>query len=879
MCAVRQPLLERDAELAELGEAARRAGGEGSLLFVGGEAGVGKTALVRHFVASCEGTRVLIGMCDPLGTPRPLGPVLEMAPGLGPEFEERVAAAVGDQRAPAERAVAGELFTAFTRGLALSEGKGRPPVVVFEDVHWADQATLDLLRFVGRRADALPALLIATYREEEAAPGGPLAVLLGDLATAPGVRRLRLAPLSLEATERLAAGSGADARELHRRCGGNPFFITEALAAGGDALPATVRDVVLSRVARLSAAARASLEAAAAFGTRVAPESLAAVLDATGTPRWGAREAALAGLLVWQGSRLAFRHELAQAAIAGATSPERAQRLHAVILELLRREPPGAVDRAELVRHAEAAGDDRAVLELAPPAAERAEGLSAHREAAALWGKTLARARDLPDAARAVLTERRAHQCYLAGQLDEAIAGHRAAAALWRRTGDGLGEGRNLGRVASLAFLAGRYGEVEPALEAALARLEGLPPSSELAMAYEVRARLRFMAVDPAGAAQWADRADALATGLGDAATALGARVTAAAARLLGGDEGARADLDAGRREALERGMEDLAARAMAYLCWLPTLHRRYDVEREFDEGLAYTRDHDLGYWSTLISGARVMWCLDVGRWREVEGPAREILRHPRPISLSRMHALLALGRLLARRGEPEGRRHLDEARAMAAEHPRVAAVVPLWPALAEAGWLTGERAAVQEAVRAGGVQGPWAEAELAFWAHVVGEPVDPPTPLAEPYRLALAGEWVAASEWWLRRGCPYDAALALSFAGDQDAVLRAVAVFDGLGARPAAAHARQRLRWLGTTVVPRGPRPTTSANPAGLTRREQEVLGLVSSGLTNAQIASRLFLSEKTVERHLGAILRKLDAPTRGAAVEAAQRRGALPV
>src|SRR5262249_21041925 len=148
------------------------------------------------------------------------------------------------------------------------------------------------------RADRLRALLVATYRDEEAPAGGPLAVLLGDLATAPGVGRLRLTPLTREATARLAAESGAAPGRLHPRTGRNPVFIAEALAAGGAEVPATVRDAVLARVARLPSAARHALQAAAAVGPRIDCGVLDEVLDTTGTPRWGAREAAAAGLLV-----------------------------------------------------------------------------------------------------------------------------------------------------------------------------------------------------------------------------------------------------------------------------------------------------------------------------------------------------------------------------------------------------------------------------------------------------------------------------------------------------------------------------------------------------------------------------------------------------
>jgi DNA-binding CsgD family transcriptional regulator/tetratricopeptide (TPR) repeat protein len=847
--------------------------GEGRMVLLCGEAGVGKTALVRRFTASLGNRPALVGACDPLETPRALGPLFDLAPGLDGGFADYLAGGPP----------AADLFATLLARLASAPA---PLVLVFEDVHWADQATLDLLRFLGRRAERARALVVATYREEEVEPGGPTAVLLGDLATAPGVGRLSIAPLSREATARLSEGSGVDADVLHRLTGGNPFFITEVLAAGGAGLPTTVRDAVLARVARSSPASRAALEAAAAVGPRIDPELLASLLDAEGAPRWGVREAVLAGLLVWRGPNLAFRHELAQAAISEATAPEHRARLHGQLLGLLRREPPGPDGPAVLVRHAEAAGDDAAVVELAPAAAARSAALSAHREAAALYGKALAKGRDLPPADRAELVERRAQERYLSGQLRDAASDHREAAALRLRLGQHLEEGRNLSRLSALSFIAGAYDEADATGEAAITSLERLPPGPELAMAYESRARLKFMTFETEEALPWAERALDLARRLEVPETAVEAGVMAAAARLAAGDERAAAELEAARTEAERRGLPDQQARAMLYLAWLPIVQHRYaGVERYLEEGLAHAREHELGFWWMLVAGARVQWALDQGRWWEVEPLAHEVLGRPEAVSLARLPVLVALGRLQARRGDAGGLGWLDEALALVGTHHRLEAVVPVWPARAEAFWLMGDPSRVLEEVRAGleqgtGARSPWWVGELAFWRSRASpaKPPELPGPVAEPYALALGGDWRGAASWWEGRGCPYETALSLSLADEVEPVRRAVGILDGLGARPAADEARRRLRELGVASVPRGPRASTSANPAGLTRREGEVLELVAAGLTNAEIGMRLFLTEKTVEHHLSAILRKLDATTRAEAVERARLLGVLP-
>ena len=227
-------LLERETFLDML------AGPPGRLILVGGEAGVGKTALVRAFA---EGRQVLWGACDPLHTPRPLGPLLDVADAAGGELQEVVAA--GPRPAV--------LVTALLHAL-----RDRPgTVLVLEDVHWADEGTLDVLRLLGRRMPGVPALAVVTFRDDEP---GPLRVVLGELATAIGVERIKLPPLTPDAVRTLAEPHGIDADALHRSTGGNPFYVTEVLSAPAASIPATVRDAVLARAARLSPPARELLE-------------------------------------------------------------------------------------------------------------------------------------------------------------------------------------------------------------------------------------------------------------------------------------------------------------------------------------------------------------------------------------------------------------------------------------------------------------------------------------------------------------------------------------------------------------------------------------------------------------------------------------------
>ena len=345
-------------------------------MLVAGEAGVGKSALVEQLHSDLPDARWSRGACDGLFTPRPLGPLFDLAAQLGGELEELC-------RAGAARE---DLFRALLR--QVSE-PGTLNVLVVEDVHWADEATIDLLRFLGRRLRDAPVLLIATYRDDGLAAGDPLRIALGDLATQRSTRRVDLAPLSADAVRILAGGTGLDPAELYRLTGGNPFYVTEVVQAGLGAVPSSARDAVLARAARLGGGAREVLDVAALIGARVELDLLTSV---TASPPQCLDELLASGLLAEDGGWLRFRHEIARLAVEQAVAAHRRADIHARILAALG--SLGCGDDARMAFHAEAAGDRPAVLHHAPRAARQAAELGSHREAAAQFERALRCAAD-----------------------------------------------------------------------------------------------------------------------------------------------------------------------------------------------------------------------------------------------------------------------------------------------------------------------------------------------------------------------------------------------------------------------------------------------------------------------------------------------------
>jgi DNA-binding CsgD family transcriptional regulator len=830
--------------------------GQGGVVFLHGEAGVGKSSVLERFAESAAATAdVLRGWCDPLSTPRPLGPWADVAPDLGAAVDTELDGGSGE--------VSG-LLRAVLAALA-----SRPRVLIFEDLHWADKATLDMLRLLARRIARLPTLLVASYRDDELGSRHPMRLLLGDVAGSPAVHRYPIEPLSPGGVAQLATGRGLDVAQLHRVTGGNPFFVTEVLGAGGEAIPATVGDAVAGRISRLSVAAYRTAQVVAVIGSP-APFGMVADLAADAA----LDELVDSGVLVALEGGVGFRHELARMAVLGATPAHSRAALHAQVLALLQADPVRGEDAALLAHHADAAGDTAGVLEHAPRAAERAAASGAHREAAAHCARALRFGTTLPLPVRADLLERFARASQMADQLAEALDALRDAVELWRRCGQPLREGFALRLLSGLSVPACRTAEARHAGERAVQVLETISPSPELASAYVNMAELAaFGQLGAATTAQYARRAETLGEGFGYREAVLQARFALGLARYFSDDAGESPsgwdEMERAHVEALEAGFTDPAAFMTMMQAVCAPLHRdhdRADVAYRRLDVLAHERDLQL--YLRFGSAHRTLSLLHRGSWDEATELATSLLSRPGAPQLARIAPLLVLGLVRARRGDPDAAEPLDDALRSVDSWFLPAAVCA---ARAEAAWLEGNRDRILgETCR--GLEAttltsdPWATGEMARWEAIGGKQPSPAR-IAEPFALEIAGDWRAAAATWERLGCPYDAALA-RLGGDVPALLSALETFESLGARPAADRARVRLKSLGVRSGLRGPRASTRINPHGLTSRQLEILDLVADGLTDAQIAARLHLSAKTVNHHVGAVLTKLDVHTRADAV-----------
>jgi DNA-binding CsgD family transcriptional regulator/tetratricopeptide (TPR) repeat protein len=851
-------LLERQQQLETLAQSFSEArAGSGKLILIAGEAGLGKSSLVEQFVSDIRRhARILWGSCDALDTPRALGPVHEIA----------AQTSVLDDRAALPDESRDWLFSALFAQLVPPQ---RATVVVLEDVHWADESTLDFFRFIGRRIQRTGALLIATYREEELSRVHPVRLALGEL-TGRHVIRIRLAPLSAAAVAEMAKNSGWNCAQLHRITGGNPFFVSEALACPAERVPETVRDAVLARLLRCSPAARELAELVSISPGKTERWLLAAMLGSNGA---AIDEGVSRGLLSMHGDAVSFRHELARLAVYSTLPQERARDMHDRVLQALEQHN---ADLTQLVHHAALAENATAVLKYAPLAAKEAARLGAHREAVSHLSAALRHREGMPTLIQAELFEQHAEECSLTNQSGPAIASGRQALNLWRLEGKVEAQARVLSFLSPEYRMSGDKVGANESIAEAIALLEPLPATSHLAMAYGVRSRLASNRGMDREAVDFGERALELAREFGNAMIESYSLNNIGSALLIAGDLSGYEPLERSLTIALDNKLDECAARASCNLVFCATLnHNIARAEQVFRDGMAFCEERGLFSSMAYLRTYAARTALDRGDWAGAAQIVFELSQTIELVPAQRVPTSTTLALLRIRRGDPGADDLLNEVYDLALSMDEPERVGRITAARAEQAWYRGDLETVARETAAGlrelaDRKIPWVKGELLFWQSKA-QPVDPNcSHIPGPYRLMLLGEWQAAADAWEKIGMPYEQALSLA-EGSDEALLQSLAIIDRLGAGPLEAIVRRRLRDRGVRGVPRGPRAATRSNPKGLSEKEFGVLALLVEGCSNADIARRLHRSTKTIDHHVSAILGKLDVNSRTEAITAA--------
>ena len=845
-------LLERSHELSEMSAALAAAGhGRGGVVLITGDAGIGKTRLADEFVQSVSKTaRIVWGACDDLDTPRVLGPFRDIAHQIG--------GALGEQLHSSDQKI--EIFDAILQALDVGS---RPTVVLIEDAHWADAATIDVIKYLGRRVDRLRVLLIVTYRDGELAVGHPLRTAVGGLPV-DSLVRLPLETLSPEAVDRMASTSDRDGSEVYAATGGNPFLASELLAHPGELVPANVLDVIAGRVARLSEVSREVVALTAVVPGRCERRLLKVAADNLDE----ALEEGKAGVLLeFDEESVWFHHELVRRAVEESLPDAERKELNGRIAANL---VNTAGDPARIVHHAERAGDIAKLLEFAPVAARQARAVAAHSEAVAHYRRALPHLDGLPPGVQATFLMEYTAECYLIDDQPAALEAAERALQLARQIGDVTSEGEMLRWLSRIRWWLGDGQTAQQLALEAIATLEAVEPSHQLAMAYSGLSQLYMLAHDTDPAITWATKAIESATAVDNKAALAHALNNLGSARSRTGDAAGLDMLLESLDLSLAGGLDEHAGRAYANSIWICLEAREYaKAEELLVSGISFAIEREMYGDENYMTAERAWLEFDRGDWASAERDARWVLGRPQAPGITTLPALIILARLQVRRGDSDAAETADEAMTMATATGELQRIGPAALAKAEAAWLRGDMGGIGEAVAsawnlANQTERHTIHDELAQWLWRAGD-LDPTYEMRLPqFELQVRGEWAAAAAAWAELGCPYEQGVALLDGDTAEPLLEALDLFHGLGAVPAAAMTRKRLRSIGVRNVPRGPRPATRAHRGGLTQRQTEVLGLITDELTNAEIAERLFISSKTVDHHISAILTKLGVSSR---------------
>ncbi len=861
-------LVERERMLRRLGDwAARAKNGHGSIALVSGEAGIGKTTLLDEFSRRAAGQFAIAwGSCDSLFTPRPLGPLHDMASALGP----RLRAIMASDARPSD------IFAGVLDAIRHESGVF---ILILEDVHWADHATLDLLKFIGRRIAMLKVFVVLSFRDDEVDESHPLTQVIGELPHR-HVERLQLQPLSRDGVARIDAEGLFDPEELVAVTGGNPFFVTEMIAArqaGSTDVPASIRDSVNARLSRLAANERTFLETMsvipAPFDRDLMRRMCGAEADAL------AMACADRQLLVETlAGKLGFRHELARRATMGRLNSVQLQVLHARALQALEANAASPVEL--LVHHAAGALDGAKVLQLAPAAGKAAASLGAHSEAALHYETALRFVDEAPPELAAELYENWAYEAGISQRIDDDVIDARMhAVALRRALGHMEKVGDNLRWLSRLHWYRGEAAQANRLANEAVRVLESTPPSSERAMAYSLRAQLHMLNDRMEEAVAWGERALALAREIGHVEVTIHSLNNIGTAKAYLDQAEGVGLLEESLVLAREHGFHEHAARVYTNLACFALDFRKFELaNRVATEGIAFDSRFDLDAWVHYLVGVLAQLRAEQGRFADARRLAKGVLSLDRLTLLMKLPAQLALARVAIRTGQQDAKRELSIALEHALWTEETQYIVPARFAWLEYAWLQDDLEKGQEHIEKLLEIDPvafncWSEGELLIWAGRFGREVGnrPAKNLPSALAAELAGDGCAAGALWLEIGSPYAAGCAHIAAAAQNpaaALTEAARLFASIGATGAMSRVKSLAAAYGVeSSLPRakrGPYRAARSHPLGLTAKEQKLLALILEGMSNKEIAQNLSRSVRTVEHHVSSILSKLGATNR---------------
>jgi DNA-binding CsgD family transcriptional regulator len=856
-------LIERTGFLASLQtEFLKVTEGEGHCILLAGEAGIGKTSLTRAFCKTHKNDcNIYQGTCDALFTPRPLAPLHDIAWQIRTDLWQ-------DSEDIADRV---SLFSRIFNELRNQE---KPTIIIFEDIHWADEATLDFIKFFARRITQIPCLFILTYRNDEIHVHHPLRNVLGQLSP-DSFTNFMLPPLSRHAVEKLAREKGYNGEDVYSISGGNPFYVNEILASYSPGIPDNIKDAVLSVFNRLDEQTKQVWEILSVIPSGFEIKYLEKMQPAYST----AVENCLASkILIPENGLIFFKHELYRRTIEVSLSPLLRVALNKRILDLFLDSFEQNLETERIIHHAKNANENELVVRFAPLAAKQSAAVGAHQQASKLYLSAIEYYKGDDNNVLVSLYEAYAYECYLTSQVKEAIVYQEKALRIWTAECNDEQAGNCLRFLSRLWWFDGNRKLAEDYGYQAIEVLKDQASSKSKAMAFSNMSQLKMLSDRHADCIFWGEKAIAMARDLGDDEILSHAlnNVGTVHMRIPHSKQEGTALLTQSLEIALRKSYHEHAARAYTNLGSNGIELKDFtDAENILDAGIQYCEERDLDSWTAYMFSCKSRLLLEKGDWDKAYAIACQLIQKENQPSIVRMGALTIVAKIKMRRGEEDAAPLLLEANTKAFEAMELQRILPVLAGLLEYEWITGKCLVENEMLMCAinmlqQTDGEYNGNEFVFWV------------LRARQRFSFEGFSGEHKEYlknmWLKNerfktsGSSYEQAIRL-FEGNPANKKQGIMMVHHLGASAVYDKMKLEMRSSGIKGIPRGMRKTTQSNPAYLTDRELEVLYLLKESMQNKEIASRLFISVKTVDHHISAILLKLNTKSRTKAVNEALR------
>jgi DNA-binding CsgD family transcriptional regulator len=858
-------LIERAVFLASLQNAFTHVEtSEGHCVFVTGEAGIGKTSFLKEFSKEIKNDcSIYQGMCDALFAPRPLAPLYDILMQLGITPDEN------------NNITDRTLF--FSKLFYELKNKTTTSVIIFEDIHWADDATLDFIKFLARRITQLKCLFILTYRDNEIHSRHHLRNVLGQL-NADSFTRLQLLPLSKTAVEKMAKEKGYKGEDVYSISGGNPFYVNEILASYSLGVPDNIKDSILSSYNRLDEDSKNVWQILSILPTgfeigyleKMEPSYAASVHNYLELK-----------ILVQNGNLILFKHELFRRTIESSLSPLLRIKLNKKILELFLESFQQNRQIERIIHHAKNANEYDLVVQYAPIAAKHAAALGAHIEAATLYSTAIEYYQEHDKDILINLYESYSYECYLTKQIKEAIIYAGRALNLLMEKNDTEKIGNSMRFLSRIWWLNGNRKKAEEYAAKAIEVLEQQSSSRAKAMALSNMSQLEMLSDHAARGIYWGEKAVAMAKELGDDEILCHAlnNVGDVQMRIPSSTESGIELLKQSLDIALKNSFHEHAARAYTNMGSSSITLKDFAFARKILEvGIQYCEERDLDSWTGYMLADKARLLFKTGNWNGALKIINDLIKIEDQLPVARIGILTVKATIIMRRGDEEDVLPLlTEAANVAFETKELQRIIPSMVALLEYEWITGKKTIADKDLdctismveQMGNI---YDNSEFAYWLFKARRQQIKLKEFYEGYDMYNKARALKAAVLWQRKGCSYEQALAL-FEGSEEDKKTAIELVHNLGADAVYEKMKFEMRLSGIKSIPRGIRKSTMANPANLTERELDVLQLLKDGLQNKEIANKLFISPKTVDHHISSIFFKLEVNSRAKAVQEATR------